>query len=38
MKIVKTELNSSYGVIDGNKPCALPNPIGGVRNLETADV
>ena len=38
MKIVKTELNPSYGVIDGNKPCALPNPIGGVRNLETADV
>jgi len=36
--MTQTGLNPKYGVIEGNKPCALPNPISGVRNLETADV
>ena len=38
MKITQTGLNSTYGKIDGNFPCALPNPLAGTRNLETADV
>ena len=38
MKITSTSLNSTYGKIKGNNPCALPNPITGVRNLETKDM
>ena len=38
MKITKTGLNASYGHIEGNVPCTLPNPISGVRNLETNDI
>ena len=38
MKITKTGLNASYGHIEGNVPCTLPNPISGVRNLETHDI
>lgn len=38
MKMTKTSVNATYGEIEGNKPCALPNPITGVRNMETADV
>lgn len=38
MKITQTGLNSTYGKIDGNNPCALPPALGGIRNLETQDV
>ena len=38
MKIHKTITNDNYGKIDGNMPCALPNAVAGVRNLETKDV
>lgn len=38
MKITATGLNSTYGKIDGNKPCALPSAVDGTRNLETTDV
>lgn len=38
MKMTSTSLNKTYGQIDNNKPCALPNEISGVRNLETADL
>lgn len=38
MKMTQTGLNTNYGPIDNNKPCALPNPLGGVRNLETMDI
>lgn len=38
MKMTQTGLNASYGPIDHNKPCALPRPMGGTRNLETADI
>jgi hypothetical protein len=38
MKITNTSLNQTYGKIDGNVPCALPNKVAGVRNLETQDV
>ena len=33
MKMSQTGLNVNYGAIDNNTPCALPNPIQGVRNL-----
>ena len=38
MKMTVTGLNQNYGAIDGNKSCALPNAIAGVRNLNTKDV
>jgi hypothetical protein len=38
MKITQTSVNGTYGPIEGNKPCALPNTVSGVRNLETQDV
>lgn len=34
----KTGLNVSYGKIDGNGAKALPDPISGVRNLDTKDI
>lgn len=38
MKMTSTSLNKTYGVIDHNKPCALPSEVSGVRNLKTTDV
>lgn len=38
IKMSKTCLNTNYGLIDANRPCALPLPRDGVRNLETKDV
>lgn len=38
LKMTQTGLNNAYGPIDGNKPCALPNPQIGARNLDTADI
>lgn len=34
----KGQLNEGYGVIDGSKPAALPQPRAGVRNLNTQDI
>jgi len=38
LKMTMTNLNSAYGPIDNNRPCALPQPMPGVRNLNTLDV
>lgn len=38
LKCTRTRLNDKYGPIDHNMPCALPRPIAGVRNNNTADI
>ena len=34
----ETQINTQYGPIDKSKPQVLPNPISGVRNLQTNDI
>lgn len=36
--MTKTGLNTRYGKIDNNYPCALPPPMPGIRNLDTQDI
>lgn len=38
LKMTQTNLNETYGKIDGNVPHCMPPPMPGVRNLETRDI